>query len=298
MGKITQNIKLSGYDELFKSTQADLADSSESQVMDIPIKDLYEFKNHPFRVLDDEKMDETVESIQANGVLVPAIVRMRAEGGYELISGHRRRRACELAGLDTMPVIIRNLTDEEATVIMVDANIQRETLLISEKAKAYAMKYQAEKRQGKSGGYLLDEMSEQSGDSRKQIQRYIWLSRLCDQFLELIDNKKLGFCQGIDISFLNEEEQAWTLLAINMGQINVSLKQSAALKKLSQEHMLNFAMIQEVLAKPVMETRKFSLSEKKLSVYFDNSYTNERIEELIIKLLDQWKESNDGCTQE
>lgn len=299
MRKITQNIKLASYDDLFRSTQEDLADSSESQVMEIPIKDLHEFKDHPFKVLDDEKMDETVESIKANGVLVPAIVRQRSEGGYELISGHRRRRACELAKLESMPVIVRNLTDEEATIIMVDANIQREKLLVSEKAKAYAMKYQAEKRQGKSGGYLLEEMSEQYGESRKQIQRFIWISRLLPELLEFVDEGKLGFTQGVDISFMTEEQQAWVLLVIKIGGINVSIKQSEALKKLAQENQLNFEMVQELLQKPVTISRKFSLSEKKLSRYFDNSYTSESIEELIIKLLEQWKESNsNGNTQE
>lgn len=299
MKKITENVKLAGYDELFRSTQEDLADSKESQVVEIPVKDLHAFKNHPFKVLDDEEMDAFVESIKAGGILHPVIARVRPEGGYELISGHRRHRACELAGIETMPVIVRNLSNEEATVAMVDANLQRERILISEKARAYAMKYQAEKRQGKSGGYLLDEMSEDLKESRKQIQRYIWISRLLDELLDLVDGEKLGFCQGVDISFLTEEEQAWVLLVIKMGQINVTGKQSATLKKLSKEHMLNFEMVQEVLKKPVIQARKFSLSEKKLAKYFDNSYTNERIEELIIRLLEEWKESNGyGSTQE
>lgn len=294
-----KDYKFASFSELIKKTEEDLGYSSESQVMEIPIKELYEFKNHPFRVLDDEKMDETVESVKSNGVLVPAIVRIRPEGGYELISGHRRRRACELAGLDTMPVIVRNLTDEEATIIMVDANIQRETLLISEKAKAYSMKYQAEKRQGKSGGYLLEEMCEQYGESRKQIQRFIWISRLLPELLEYVDEGKLGFTQGVDISFLSEEQQAWVLLVVKIGCINVSIKQSEAIKKMAQDNKLSFEIVQEILQKPVTINRKLSLNEKKLSRYFDNTYTSESIEELIIKLLEQWKESNsNGNTQE
>lgn len=294
-----KDYKFASFSELIKKTEEDLVDSKESQVMEIPIKDIYEFKDHPFSVLDDEKMDETVESIKANGIISPVTVRKRAEGGYELISGHRRRRACELAGLETMPVIIKDLTDEEAAIIMVDANIQREKILVSEKARAYAMKYAAEKRQGKTGGYLLEEMCELYKESRKQIQRFIWISRLLPELLEFVDEEKLGFTQGVDFSFLTEEQQAWVLLVIKIGGVKVSTKQSETIKKLAKENKLTFEMVQEILQKPVVINRKFSLNEKKLSRYFDNSYTSEGIEELIIKLLEEWKESNsNGNTQE
>lgn len=175
--KITANIKLASYDELFNTTKEDLADSSESQVVEIPIEDLYEFKNHPFKVIDDEKMYELVDSVKDKGVIDAIKVRVRPEGGYEIISGHRRRRACELAELKTIPAEILNLSDEEATIYMVDLNIQREKLLISEKARAYAMKYHAQKHQGVKGN-TLDALKKESGDSPKTIQRLVYLARL------------------------------------------------------------------------------------------------------------------------
>lgn len=288
MKKITENVKLAGYDELFRATQEDLADSKESQVVEIPLEELYEFKNHPFKVLDDEKMDETVDSIKNNGVLVPGMARRRTGGGYEIISGHRRKRACELAGLKTMPFVIKELTDDEATILMVDSNIQREVVLVSEKARAYKQKFDAEKHQG-SKGNTLQSWQNRTGENAKTIQRFIWIARLLDELLEFVDEKKLGFCQGVDISFLTEEEQAWVLLVIKIGQINISLKQSQSLKKLSQEHMLNFEMVQEILTKKEVFTRKFSMDEKKLSQYFDQKYTTDDIEKIIIELLEKWK---------
>ena len=177
------------------------------KIVNIPLNELYEFKDHPFRVLDDEKMEETVESIKAHGVLMPGIARPRKEGGYEIISGHRRRRASELAGKAEMPFIIKDYSDDEATVIMVDSNIQREDILISEKAKAYHMKYMAMKHQGTAGGISLDVMSEQTGESQKTVQRYIYLARLTDELLGLVDAKKLGVKQGVEISALDTTQQ-------------------------------------------------------------------------------------------
>jgi len=286
MGKVIENLKLQSYDDLFKSTQEGLDDSMESQVVDIPINELYEFKNHPFRVLDDDKMDETVASIKANGVLVPAMARARKEGGYELISGHRRRRACEIAGIEKMPVIIKNLTDDEATIIMVDSNIQRESLLISEKAKAYAMKYHAEKRQGKASGVMLEKMSKEYNESEKQIQRYIWIARLLPGLLDLLDEGLLGFTQGTDLSFLNEEQQASVLLVLKMYATGISIKQSAEIKRLGMTDELTSEKIMEILVKKDVVDRKFVLSEKKISMYFDNSYTKEDIEKIIIEFLE------------
>ena len=169
------------------------------QIINAKLSDLHTFKGHPFRVFDDEKMEETTESISRYGVLVPGLARPRAGGGYEIIAGHRRKRGSERAGLDTMPVIVRNYTDDEATIIMVDSNIQREDILPSEKAKAYAMKYEAMKHQGSKGGSTLDEVGEAAGESGKTVQRYVWLARLSDELLGMVDAKKIGIAQGVDI---------------------------------------------------------------------------------------------------
>ena len=198
-GSSAQKMKLTSYDDLFGGD----GQASGEAVTSVLIRELHPFRGHPFRVLDDAKMQETVESVKKYGVLVPGIVRPYAGGGYEVVAGHRRWRACELAGLAEMPVIIRKLDDDESTVIMVDSNIQREDLLPSEKAKAYRMKYEALKHQGsREGGRTIEEMGETAGESGKTVQRYIWLSRLSDGLLDMVDRKKIGFVQGLDISFL------------------------------------------------------------------------------------------------
>ena len=201
-------IKMESFDDLFGGSSAQ--EIGAEQIINAPLADLHEFKDHPFKVLDDEKMEETTESIRLYGVLVPGIARPRAGGGYELIAGHRRKHGSERAGKTEMPIIVRNYSDDEATIIMVDSNIQREDILPSEKAKAYKMKYEAMKHQGKkSGKNTLDEVGEAAGENAKKVQRYIWLSRLSDELLEMVDSKKLGFSQGVDISFLSEEAQQW-----------------------------------------------------------------------------------------
>ena len=194
-------IRMESFDDLFGGST--VQENGAEQIINAPLADLHTFKNHPFRVEDDEKMEETTESIRQYGVLVPGIARPRAGGGYEIIAGHRRKRGSELAGKTEMPVIVRNYTDDEATIIMVDSNIQREDILPSEKARAYKMKYEAMKHQGKkSGKNTLDEVGEAAGENAKKVQRYIWLSRLTERLLALVDSKKLGFSQGVDISFL------------------------------------------------------------------------------------------------
>ena len=194
-------IKMESFDDLFGGSSAQ--EIGAEQIINAPLADLHEFKDHPFKVLDDEKMEKTTESIRLYGVLVPGIARPRAGGGYELIAGHRRKHGSERAGKTEMPIIVRNYSDDEATIIMVDSNIQREDILPSEKAKAYKMKYEAMKHQGKkSGKKTLDEVGEAAGENAKKVQRYIWLSRLSDELLEMVDTKKLGFSQGVDISFL------------------------------------------------------------------------------------------------
>lgn len=287
MGKITENIKLDSYEDLFKASNID---EKEANIVEIPVSLLKEFRNHPFNVLDDNKMDELVTSIKENGVLVPAIARKLDGGTYELISGHRRHRACELAELDCMPVIVKDLNDDEATIIMVDSNLQREELLVSERARAFSQRYEACKHQGRKGGYVLDEIGDSVGENRKQIQRYIWIARLLDELLDMVDNKKLGFCQGVDISFLTKEEQAAVLLEMKMNEVKMSLKQSALLKKLSQENALSNEKIREILSKPLLVKRTFSMNESKINSYFDERYSSEDIKKVIYNLLDQWKQ--------
>ena len=224
------------------------------------LTDLHTFKDHPFRVLDDEKMEETTESIREYGVLVPGLARPRAEGGYELIAGHRRKRGSERAGKEDMPVIVRNYTDDEATIIMVDSNIQREDILPSEKARAYAMKYEAMKHQGrKGGGNTLDEVGESAGESGKTVQRYIWLSRLSDELLELVDKKKIGFVQGVDLSFLSETEQQWVLVILQETGATISTSQSGNLKEHSKKGELTLPMVRLILAVEKKPERKVTI---------------------------------------
>ena len=223
-------VRIDKFDDLFGSSAGQ--ESSAEQIINAPLAQLYTFKDHPFRVEDDEKMEETTESIRQYGVLVPGIARPRAGGGYEIIAGHRRKRGSELAGKTEMPVVVRNYTDDEATIIMVDSNIQREDILPSEKARAYKMKYEAMKHQGKkSGRNTLDEVGEAAGENAKKVQRYIWLSRLTDELLAMVDGKKLGFSQGVDISFLAEEAQQWVQAVMEEKGCNVSMVQSAKIKE-------------------------------------------------------------------
>lgn len=289
---LKDNLKLTSYEELFSSTQEDLTVSSETQVVEIPIEELHEFKNHPFKVLDDEKMDETIASVREKGILEPIKVRRRPEGGYEIISGHRRKYACEKVGIDKIPAFVHDYSDDEATIIMVDSNIYREKLLISEKARAYAMKYYAEKHQGKDCGDLLDDMAEETGENRKKLQRYLRLSKLVPQLLDLVDEKKLGLVPGIDLSFLTEEHQLWVYEVIKQDEIDITTQQSAILKKISKDtpELFTREMVLEVLAHKKASTRKFSMSEKKLAQYFDPRYSAEDIENIIIDLLERWKQ--------
>ena len=236
-----ERIKLTSYEEMFgtknnNSTSGQIVQKSEmtkNQIMEVPLDKLYAFKKHPFRVTDDEKMEEMVESVRENGILVPVMVRPRGEGGYEIISGHRRSHAAMLAGLKSMPVIVKDYNDDEATVIMVDANIQREDILPSEKAKAYSMKYEALKHQGKErgNGLTLEVVGEAGGDGVKTVQRYIRLSKLTDSMLELVDTGKLGLGQGVDLSFLSEEAQGWVYDIITNRGCTVSGVQSAIIKE-------------------------------------------------------------------
>ena len=280
-------IKLSSFDDLFGTQEAS---TGTEQVQEIPLCELHEFRGHPFKVLDDEKMQETVESIKNYGVLMPGIARPRAEGGYEIIAGHRRRHGCELAGLSTMPMFVRDYTDDEATIIMVDTNIQREDILPSEKARAYSMKYEAMKHQGKKGaGNSLDEVGEAAGESGKTVQRYIWLSRLSDELLEMVDKKKIGLVQGVDISFLTEQAQEWVQAIMEETGTNISTVQSAKLKEYGKKGELTMPMVRLILTVEKPRERKVTLKAEKISRYFPEEYSESEIEKVIIELLEAWQ---------
>lgn len=282
-----KKVHLNSYDDLFGSSgiQADTG-----QVQEIPLSELHDFKGHPFKVLDDEKMRETVESIRNYGVLMPGIVRPRAEGGYEVIAGHRRKHGCELAGLSTMPVFVRDYNDDEATVIMVDTNIQREDILPSEKARAYSMKYEAMKHQGKKGnGNSLDEVGEAAGESGKTVQRYIWLARLSDELLDLVDKKKIGIVQGVDLSFLTEQAQEWVQVILEETGISISAAQSARLKEYGKNNELTMPMVRLILTEEKPKERKVIIKPDRISEFFAEDYSSEDIENIIYQLLEDWK---------
>ena len=277
---VAGKIKISRYDDIV----GDINDG----VTEIELSELHDFKNHPFRVLDDDKMEETVESIREHGVLMPGIVRPRKEGGYEIIAGHRRKHACELAGLTKMPVFVRDYSDDEATVIMVDTNIQREDILPSEKAHAYEMKYFALKHQGKKGdSSALDDMADAAGESAKTIQRYIWLARLNKPLLEAVDGRKLSFMCGVDISFLDEEAQSWVQEAfVNGAGINTA--QSAQIKEYFKGGELSEVLVHHILSGDKSRPRKFSIKTEKLSKYFDESVSAEEMETIILDALEEY----------
>ena len=282
-------VKLNSFDDLFGNNEMQTAGTE--QIINAPLDELHDFKNHPFRVVDDEKMEETTESIRQYGVLVPGIARPKTGGGYELIAGHRRKHGSQRAGRSEMPVIVRNYSDDEATIIMVDSNIQREDILPSEKAKAYQMKYEAMKHQGKkSGKNTLDEVGEAAGENAKKVQRYIWLARLSEELLEIVDTRKLGFSQGVDISFLSEEAQQWVEVIIEEQHCSVSTVQSGKLKEYGKSGELTLAMVRLILTEEKPKERKFTMKSDKIGRYFSDSYSNEEIEDIIISLLDKWKE--------
>lgn len=291
-----QKIKLASYDDLFGGD----GQASGEAITSVPISQMHSYKDHPFRVLDDAKMQETVESVRKYGVLVPGIVRPHPDGGYEVVAGHRRWRACELAGLEEMPVIIRKLDDDESTVIMVDSNIQREDLLPSEKAKAYRMKYEALKHQGiRAGGRTIEEMGETAGESGKTIQRYIWLSRLSDRLLDMVDRKKSGFVQGLDISFLAAEEQGWVQDILKRQGVGINTSQSARLKEYGRNGELTPELAEAVLTENKKKVQKITIRKDAVSKYFSDDYSSEEIERIILKLLEDWKERQaaDGISE-
>ena len=299
MKRNERKFELASLDELF-STQESRDDAKREKVMDIPLSDLHAFKGHPFKVKDDEKMMETVESVRQRGVLVPAIARPDPEGGYELISGHRRHRASQLAGMETMPVIVRDLDDDEATIIMVDSNLQRETILPSERAFAYKMKLEAMKHQGArsdlTSGQVgpklrTDEiLAKEAGESRKQVQRYIRLTELIPQLLDMVDEKKIAFNPAYELSFLKTEEQEQLLDAMDSEQATPSLSQAQRLKKFSQEGRCTPEVMCAILSEEKKsDMEKVTLGADTLRKYFPKSYTPAKMQETIIRLLEQWQ---------
>ena len=300
MKSSAKKVELASVDDLF-STEESRADTQREKVMEIPLSELHPFKDHPFKVKDDDAMMETADSIRQYGVLVPAIARPDPDGGYELVAGHRRHRASELAGKETMPVIVRDLDDDQATIIMVDSNLQRESLLPSERAFAYKMKLEAMKRQAgrpskenvsqvgteKRSDQLL---AEQVGQSRNQIQRYIRLTELIPELLDMVDEKKIAFNPAYELSFLKEEEQTQLLDAMDSEQATPSLSQAQRLKKFSQEGRLSIDVMRAIMGEEKKsDLDKVTFTSDTLRKYFPKSYTPQRMQETIIKLLEQWQ---------
>ena len=299
MKSSAKNIKLASLDDLF-STAESRADAQREKVQEIPLSELHPFQGHPFKVKDDEAMLETADSIRQYGVLVPAIARPRAEGGYELVAGHRRHRASELAGLETMPVIVRELDDDAAVLVMVDSNLQRENILPSERAFAYKMKLEAIKHQGTRSDLTSGQVGPKlrsdeivamdAGESRKQIQRYIRLTDLIPELLDMVDEKKVAFNPAYELSFLKPQEQVELLDAMDSEQSTPSLSQAQRLKKFSQEGRLSIDVMRAILSeekKP--DLGKVAFSTDSLRKYFPKDYTPQRMQQTILKLLEQWQ---------
>ena len=283
---LTGKIKLSTYSEL-------VGDAGD-EIIDVPLSELHDFHNHPFKVTDGDSMQELTESIRKNGVLVPAIARRKKDGGYELVSGHRRKRACELAGLPTMPVIVKEYTDDEAVIVMVDANIQREDILPSEKAKAYRMKYETMKHQGmRSGGLSLDSLGAAAGESGKTVQRYLWLSRLIDGLMELVDRRKMTLVCGIDLSWLSQEAQSWVFECLSKG-MKINKQKTERLKVYSERGDLTEDGVINILSDQREKPRSFVMSEDVVRRYFGDKYTVEEMTSIICELLKEWKQRE--CT--
>ena len=294
-----RKLSLTSYDDIF-STEESRADERREKITEIPLSQLHPFRNHPFKVRDDERMADTAESIREYGVLVPAIVRPREEGGYEIVAGHRRKRGCEIAGLDTMPAIVRDLDDDAATIIMVDSNIQRESLLPSERAFAYKMKLEAIKRQGArsdlTSGQVgqklktsVDLVANQAGESTKQVQRFIRLTNLIPELLDMVDNRKIAFNPAVELSYLKQDEQTELLDAMDSEQATPSLSQAQRLKKFSQEGRLSIDVMRAIMSEEKKsDLDRVTLSSEKLSKYFPKSWTPAQMENQIIKLLESW----------
>ena len=295
-----KKIELASVDDLF-STEEGRQDAKLEKIQEIPLSELHPFRNHPFKVKDDEAMMETADSIKQYGVLVPAIARPDPEGGYELVAGHRRRRASELAEKETMPVIIRDLDDDAATIIMVDSNLQRESLLPSERAFAYKMKLEAVKHQGartdltsrqigEKSQTSIQKVADQAGESQRQVQRYIRLTELIPELMDMVDEKKIALNPAYELSFLKKEEQVDLLDAMDSEQATPSLSQAQRLKKYSQEGHLTLDMMRVIMGEEKKsDLDRVTFTSDTLRKYFPKSYTPQRMQETIIKLLEAWQ---------
>ena len=300
MKSSAKKVELASVDDLF-STEESRADAQREKIVEIPLSELHPFKGHPFKVKDDEAMMETADSIKQYGVLVPAIARPDPEGGYELVAGHRRRRASELAEKETMPVIIRDLDDDAATIIMVDSNLQRESLLPSERAFAYKMKLEAVKHQGartdltsrqvgEKSQTSIQKVADQAGESQRQVQRYIRLTELIPELMDMVDEKKIALNPAYELSFLKKEEQVDLLDAMDSEQATPSLSQAQRLKKYSQEGYLTLDMMRVIMGEEKKsDLDRVTFTSDTLRKYFPKSYTPQRMQETIIKLLEQWQ---------
>ena len=302
MPKNSLNVSLKGADDIF-STEESRQEQQREQVQQIPIGELFPFKNHPFKVLDDESMQRTVESVEQYGVLSPLIARPRPEGGYEIISGHRRQHAAQLAGLETLPVIVRNMDDDAAVLLMVDSNLQRENILPSERAFAYKMKLEALKNQGArsdltcgqfghklNGAKARDIVADESGDNARNVQRFIRLTSLIPELLDMVDEKKIAFNPAVELSYLDESQQRDFLEAMNDTQNAPSLSQAQRLKKLAQDGHFSYDVAFAVMGEEKKdELDKVVIKNETLRKYFPRSYTPKQMEDTIIKLLDQWQ---------
>ena len=302
MKSSARNIELKSVDDLF-ATEEIREDAQREKIQNIPLGELHPFRNHPFKVKDDAAMQDTVDSVREYGVLVPAIACPDPSGGYELIAGHRRHHASELAGKETMPVIIRDLDDDAATIIMVDSNLQREELLPSERAFAYKMKLDAMKRQAGrpmkenrdqvghnfSGKRSVELIAENAPDSRNQIQRYIRLTELIPELLDMVDERKIAFNPAVELSYLKKEEQTLLLEAMDSEQATPSLSQAQRLKKFSQQKMLSLDVMRAVMSEEKKtDLDRVTLKNETLRKYFPKSYTPKQMEDTIIKLLEGW----------
>ena len=300
MKSSAKNIVLKSVDDIFQ-TEENRADAQRERVQEIPLDQLKPFKNHPFKVRDDQRMLDTADSIREYGVLVPAIARPDPNGGYELISGHRRKRGCEMAGFQTMPVIVRNMDDDAATIVMVDSNLQHEELLPSERAFAYRMKLEALKHQGartdRTSGQVVQKsklsveiVAEQAGENYKQVQRFIRLTELIPELLDMVDERKLAFNPAVEVSYLKQDEQRMLLEAMDAEQTTPSLSQAQRLKKFSQEGRLTEEAMSAIMSEEKKsEMDKVTLRSDTLRRYFPKSYTPKQMEQTIIKLLDVWQ---------
>ena len=299
MPKSGLNVALKGLDDIF-STEESRQEEQREQVQQIPVSELFPFKNHPFKVLDDDSMTRTVESISQFGVLSPLIARPRPEGGYEIISGHRRQHAAQLAGLETLPVIVRNMDDNAAVLLMVDSNLQRENILPSERAFAYKMKLEALKNQGARSDLTsaqlgrkletADIVGQESGDSRNQVRRFIRLTNLVPELLDMVDEKKIAFNPAVELSYLDESQQRDFLEAMDASQNAPSLSQAIRIKKLAQQGEFDYDAVYNIMnEEKKSELDTVTIKNETLRKYFPRNYTPRQMESIIIKLLDQWQ---------